>query len=94
MLECDGRRGCVGEISFCALALKVLKVHCHFVQLGSSRVFLYGTEVLVLLPRCTFTASVYSIGSLVLKYLQLNVNLGVICFSLEYLRLGAMVHKY
>ena len=37
MLECDGRRGCVGEISFCSL---VPRVHCHFVQLGSSRVFL------------------------------------------------------
>ena len=37
MLECDGRRGCVGEISLCSL---VPRVHCHFVQLGSSRVFL------------------------------------------------------
>ena len=36
MLECDGRKGFVGEISFCSL---VLKVYCHFVQMGSSRVF-------------------------------------------------------
>ena len=25
MLECDGRKGCVGEISFCSLALRFLR---------------------------------------------------------------------
>ena len=63
MPECDGRRCCVGEISFCSLVLRFLRSTATLCNWEAPEFFWYGTEVLVLLPRCTFTASVYSIGS-------------------------------
>ena len=61
MLECDGRKGFVGEISFCSLVLRFLRSTATLCNWEAPEFFWY--VVLVLLPRCTFTASVYSIGS-------------------------------